>query len=203
VTLNGGIFELNYEYSATEVFQGMETNPVYTFAYGLSDKTTGTNVFRDETHRFNADRDKIEFLGEISEARTGYGKDFLVYGRMTRPARFDNPTTVLDWYLYNQPLPRSLEKRGKLVVPAVVHTAWKHGEEKIGYFFVNVSDKTLSVTLDLMPERHLGTADDRSIEIRYISSKRNEVLPSKAARNLRIDLEPRRIALIQVRKQRT
>ena len=196
VTLNGGLFELNYEYSATEVFPGMKDNPVYTFAYGMFDRDTGTTVFKDETHRFDVDKQKMEFLREITDARMTFGKDFLVYGRMIKPVKFDNPLIALNWYLYNQPLPRSLEKYGKLKVQRVIHAAWKYKDEKIGLFFVNITTRPFTISFNLKVKEHFKQASP--LKAYYVTNKKKKPIDLREGEKLKIKLPARKIVMIEI-----
>ena len=58
----------------------------------MLDKDSQTNVFKDETNRFKVDKNKAEFPREIADARTNFGKYFLVYDRMIKPVNFQSPS---------------------------------------------------------------------------------------------------------------
>jgi hypothetical protein len=139
VTLWGGLFELNYEFSPLETLDGQNDDP------------------QEHYHRFAAreygiDPAKAAFVGEIARARTGWANPYLAYGVMLRPPRIVVPDIALEYFLYNcgARIPH-YEERGEITVPSVVCSAWDYRGERAALVFVNLQEEeqTIEIPLDL------------------------------------------------------
>jgi hypothetical protein len=186
VTLWGGLLELNYEFSPLEVLDGRC-------------EEIGEHYFDLQPHTFTVDSSKVEFVREVVAARTGFAKDFLVYGAMARPTMFDAPEIDLDYLLYNTIHRERRHERETLRVPAVVHAAWRAPDGRLGLLFVNLrkdGDQELELRLDLEP---YGFVPGRPYAARLITGAgRTPLEPLRSQANFRLTLAPRRIVLLEV-----
>ena len=138
VALWGGLFELNYEFSALEALDGQTDDPA-------------EHYFAFEPTAYEIDPAKTDFVAEIANARTGFARPYLVYGTMQRPLTFDITTIDLDYFLYNSGTNQPHNERGTKTVPSVIHSAWRSPEGNLAFLFVNLQadePQTLSLTID-------------------------------------------------------
>ena len=85
--------------------------------------------------KVGSDRDCLEMIRTVTALRRGAGRDFLVYGRMERPARVE--TEVLNW-----------EHSGRSYkVPAVAHAAWQAPDGRFGIVLANWTTQTQTATI--------------------------------------------------------
>lgn len=95
--------------------------------------------YLDYYRRYGVDPSKAAFVGEIARARTGFGRDYLVYGTMLRPLEVDAPPVELDYHVYNAP--RNFGhygERGRMRVPSIHTSAWRAPRGGLGFFFVSL-----------------------------------------------------------------
>lgn len=133
--LNGGLLELNYEFSQLEDRNG-ESEALDEHYYGW-----------DERH-FTLDPAKAAFIGEIARGRTGAANPFLAYGQMLPAPTVDAAPAEMAFktvnVFKNDP---NYEAEGTMKVPSVLATSWQHGERAI-HLAVNLLDKPQTVTID-------------------------------------------------------
>jgi len=92
--------------------------------------------------KIGSNDDCLEMVRTVTALRRGPGRDFLVYGRMARPARVE--TEVLSW-----------EHNGRSYeVPAVADAAWQAPDGRFGIVLANWTTQTQTVTII---ESRLGT----------------------------------------------
>jgi hypothetical protein len=137
VILWGGLFELNYEFSALEMLDGKNDDPA-------------EHYFHFDSRSYTIDPDKAAFVGEVARARTGWANPYLAYGTMMAPPELEVPMITLDYFLYDcaQHLPH-YEEHGKISVPSVVCSAWNYQGEKAAILFVNLQTEVQSVEIPL------------------------------------------------------
>jgi len=115
VLLNGGLFEVNAEFSALEALDEATWHDAADHYYPFADR------------RYPVDPDKARYLGAVARTRLGPALPYLARGRMTRPPDVDAPDVALDYFAYNMSTGESLyETRGRVSVPAVIARAWQH-----------------------------------------------------------------------------
>ena len=85
--------------------------------------------------KVGSDRDSLEMIRTVTALRRGPGRDFLVYGRMARPAHAE--TELLNWEHDG----RSYE------VPAVAHAAWQAPDGRFGIVLANWTTQTQTVNI--------------------------------------------------------
>ncbi|MBO0702463.1 MAG: hypothetical protein J2P38_05995, partial [Candidatus Dormibacteraeota bacterium] len=161
VFLNGGLVELNYEFSALEVLdEGRHDEPE-------------EHYYRFEDRRYAVDGEVARFAGALARMRVGAANRYLAYGTMQRPAAMTvrgGATVELDYFLFNcDTSHRDYEDRGVLRVPAVSQSAWRSPEGSRAWLFLNVAAEPREVTVDLetAPGRRLvwRGAMDRSEDV--------------------------------------
>jgi hypothetical protein len=134
----GGLYELNYEYSPMEMINGIENSP-------------DEHYYPYEPRNYQFSPQRAQFISKFTKLRTGVGNKYLAYGKMLKPLDFECETVKLDWFQYN--CDRNFKEyndSGVLEVKSIVHSAWQFGNESIGLFFSNVSDKIQKVNINLM-----------------------------------------------------
>lgn len=185
VTLWGGLFELNYEFSLLEELHGQREDVEKHYAT-IDDLS------------FSIDPKKVEFLKEVGAARTGFGKPYLVYGQMTRPLELTVPKIDLDWYFYNGSSGLgSLHEQGTFQVPQVSHAAWWDGKGNLGLFFANLSQEEITLEIPASQIRHRFPGKGISaIELKTRQISRHIRLED----TVRIPLNARQIALLEVQQ---
>lgn len=142
VFLQGGLIELNYEFSPLEDLDGRRD--VAAEHYWR---------FAERTHAI--DPDLAAFVGLLARARVGPMNRYLAYGAMRRPAPLaieGAPTLDLSYFLYNcAPDQRGYEERGIMTVPAVLQTVWRYREEGAAWLLLNLAMDERTVSLELDP----------------------------------------------------
>ncbi len=119
VLLNGGLLQLNYEFSALEDLNGNFDDPAehyYSF---------------DERHHA-IDPQKAAFVGEVARTRTGQANRFLAYGQLLPAPAVDAPPVKLNYLTYNVAKDDPIYgDRGQMTVSSVLASAWQHDGKTI------------------------------------------------------------------------
>ena len=141
VFLQGGLIELNYEFSALEDLGEQRDSPAEHYYHF------------DERH-YAIDAELAAFVGRLARARVGRANRYLAYGTMCRSA----PLTIegegeleLGYFLYNCSKAQSeYEDRGTVRVPAVLQVAWRYRAESLAWLLLNVApdERTIRMQLD-------------------------------------------------------
>jgi len=193
VALEGGVLELNYEFSPLELFAGMEP-PSYQLHYHLW-------IEADE-RPLEVDPGKLKFLREITRARTLFAKEFLAYGEMIRPATLVGPERMagLDWIHYNSIQGR--RDKGVFTAPSVVHYGWSDKGEKLGYVFCNVLPQAQMV--DVLVDLKETPLEGERVKVFEITSGETKLLGTidGGRRAFSLALPARRVVLLMVRPTR-
>jgi hypothetical protein len=134
VVLNGGLLQLNYEFSGLEDLDGNSDNPA-------------EHYFRFEPHRYQIDPAKAAFVGEVARTRIGPANPFLAYGTMLRPPVVEAPRVDLDYFRYNVFPGPSYKERGTMSVPSVLATAWRH-DGRVAWCVANLLPEQQHVRID-------------------------------------------------------
>lgn len=185
VALEGGLLQLNYEFSPLELFPGME---------GSSYQLVYTNQVHEDTDPPHVDPAKVEFIREIAEARTGFAKDYLAYGRMIPDAPIEGevPAIDLDWDHFNSVHRLRLE-RGIHRTPSVVQVGWQTETGKKGYLFVNLlPTETQHLTVS-PPSADAGFTADM-----VTGNGRRALGAFSAGEAVTVELPPRKVVLLEV-----
>jgi hypothetical protein len=126
----------------------------------------------------------IEMLRSVTALRRGPGKNYLVFGRMLRPAQVNGIKTI-EW-----------EHEGhKNSIPNVFHSTWQAQNGQIGYFLVNWTHKRARVQLT---DEHLPLANQGDITL-YVSGKNlHQKNISPADQSITISLPPLSCVLCEI-----
>jgi len=191
IALWGGLFELNYEFSALEALNGKTDDP-------------DEHYFAFEPTAYEIDPTKTAFVAEIANARTGFARPYLVYGTMQRPLTFDAPAINLDYFLYNSATNQPNNERGTKTVPSIIHSAWRSPEGNVAFLFVNLqADTHQPITLTIDPTTY-GIPSDDQYQLTQITHAATEQL--RATTNLTsvtLALGPRQITMLELSPVRT
>ena len=167
--LGGGIPELNYEY------------------YPISDLPATESM----------NMSYLRFLNELGKVRTGYGKDFLVYGRMMPAPEIDAGYSTYAYHNLNYTpyTCRGLDTlSGEAVLPNVVCTAYQNGEGS-AMFLCNTSGETRTVSFTLYAGRDFSV--DSGNVTRYDAAGGKTVGKIKnGVAEIRVTLEPQQIIML-------
>lgn len=138
ILLNGGLFQLNYEFSPLEDLGELTDDPAehyYTF---------------DERH-YAIDPHKAAFVGELARARVGAANRFLAHGRMLPAPQVAASPVTLPYYAFNMGKGDSIyETRGEMTVPSVLATAWTH-EGRVIWLVANLLSQPQEIRIDDKP----------------------------------------------------
>jgi hypothetical protein len=126
-----------------------------------------------------SDEDAVEMIRTVTALRRGSGKDFLVYGRMLRPAAVAGIQTV-EW---------THDKRAHRI-PAVFHTAWQAPDGRVGVALANWTsqDQAISVADPQLAGSLLLHISGRELTSHNVSG---------AADGVRITLPPLSCAVVE------
>jgi len=192
VALWGDLLELNYEFSSLEMFLGM-TGPSGYLKYHYQ--------WAEDPNPPKADPKKLEFIREIAKARTDFAKNYLAYGRMTRPPKIETPIpeTSLNYYHYNDIGGTDHFRIGRFEVPAIVTQAWLYKKAKLGILFVNLLEKPMNISFKIDPVSY-GLSTEETYRYTYVARGTWKTLKRGGKVTLQIELPPRRVILIEVAK---
>lgn len=169
VVLNGGIPEFNYEfYNAKELPTGQEQYLPY-----------------------------IDFVNALGQVRTGFGRDFLVYGKMMPAPRVEGGTSQYEFSNANYTPFQCLGYdvlSGTAELDRIVTSAYAY-EGQTAVFLCNVSGETQSVSFTLQAEADYGVTSgkitghtgEETFDAGSISS---------GTADISLELEPRQIVML-------
>jgi hypothetical protein len=190
----GGLVELNYEYSPLERFPRMRGS-----AYQLMYHTA---IYEDR-EPFEMDPQKAAFLREIALARTEYATRYLAYGKAMKPVRFRKsiPMIEFSWNHYNSIGGR--RESGSFLAPCIVQQVWGYKDESLGIVLANLDgDRAIDVEFALHPADYGIKAGGYSIK-QVINGDESMlgVWESEEDVSLNITLPARKIVLLEVQPQ--
>jgi hypothetical protein len=142
VFLQGGLIELNYEFSPLEDLGDRRDVPA-------------EHYFHFEERHYTNDPNLARFVGRLARARVGPMNRYLAYGTMCRSAPLaveGEPTLDLAYFLYNAGRDqRGYEERGTMRVPTVLQTSWRYRQDGVAWLLLNLATGARRVRLDLDP----------------------------------------------------
>jgi hypothetical protein len=105
--------------------------------------------------------DALQILTAATALRRGKGKDFLVYGRMLRPADVQN-VSIIRWQ----------QGGHEHQIPAVFHAAWQAPDGRVGIVLANWTTETQEVCIvdERLGDKVLVSVSADSLESRMLSS---------------------------------
>ena len=194
IALWGGLFELNYEFSALEALDGRTDDPA-------------EHYFHFAPRADEVDPARAVFVGELARTRAGWANRYLAYGVMLPPPRLDVPVANLDFCLYNcgQSDPH-YGQRGVLTVPSVVCSAWRDGDRRAALLFVNLlaTSQTVQVPLDpacygLASEGRASEGKGGSLALSRVTTAGSQPMdPLSAACSVALTLPPRQVVGLEL-----
>jgi hypothetical protein len=142
VLLNGGLFQLNYEFSALEDFDGHSDDPA-------------EHYYDYAPRRYAIDPGKAAFAGEVARTRVGPANRYLAYGTMLPPPSVEAPTREYDYFRFSVPHAPQVfyEERGTITLPTALAGAWRHG------------DDTARLVANLLPEPQTVRVDGKELAL--------------------------------------
>ena len=138
--LQGGLIELNYEFSALEELDGVRDVPE-------------EHYYRFAEHHYPIDPALAQYVGTLARARVGPANKYLAYGTMLRPAPMEvvgEQTLTLEYFLYHvgTDFPE-YEDRSSMQVPVVLQSAWRYREDSAAWLLLNLDSQVRLVDLAL------------------------------------------------------
>jgi hypothetical protein len=140
ILLNGGLLELNYEFSGLENLDGRTDNP-------------DEHYFPFVPRLYAIDPEKAAFVGEVARTRVGRANPFLAYGTMLPAPVVEAPTVDLDYFLYGVAPGPHYAERGSMRVPSVLAAAWQY------------SGRTAWLVANLVPAQQTARVDGKPISL--------------------------------------
>jgi len=189
VFLQGGLIELNYEFSALEDVDGHHDAP-------------DEHYFPFDDRHYAIDPRLAEFVGHLARARVGRANRYLAYGTMRRPAPLTvqgDTTLDMEYFSYNcgQTFPE-YEDRGTMRVPTVLQGAWRHREESAAWLLLNLATEERVATLTLTPAL-IGIASSSSwqLTLHREDGGGTHLGTLDGRRDVRLSLPPRHVVMIE------
>jgi hypothetical protein len=184
VTLWGGLFELNYEFSPLEMLDEQGDAPEQ-------------HYYPFEPRDYTINPEKAAFVGEVARARSGWANEYLAYGEMLRPPEFTAQPVKLSYHLYNcgKDLPHYGEK-GEINVSSVVCAAWRSPSGRVAIFFSNLlkEPQTIHPCIDLV---RYGLDRAAAVQVYRLDAVGAQPLGPLADLDA-LDLPPRRIIALEL-----
>ena len=151
----------------------------------------------DDDNPLMADPEKLQFTKEIAKARTGFAKEYLVYGKMSRPPEILTPTPniKLDYDHYNDFF--SGFRKGFYEVNSLVTQAWITNE-KLGILFVNILKKPMKISFKLDTLEYGLFLNDTYKFIYKTQDKSKTLHRKKGEKIFSVTLPSRKVVLIEV-----
>ncbi|MDB5058511.1 MAG: hypothetical protein JWO59_1983, partial [Chloroflexi bacterium] len=189
VFVQGGLIELNYEFSALEDLGTPHDQPA-------------EHYYPFPEHYFAIDPELAAYVGSLALARIGRANRYLAYGVMLRPAPFevlDESDVELEYYLYHVGTDFSeYGERGSMTVPAVLQSTWRYRDESVAWIFLNVApeDRRIYVHIDL-PTLANGSPRTWQLTCYQEDDLAGPMGRLTAPRRVRLDLPARRPVLLE------
>jgi len=141
VVLNGGLFQINGEFSGLEDLASHADDP-------------GQHYYPFEARRHGVDPAKAAFIGEVARARTGPANPYLAHGSMVPAPRVEAPRVALPYFAYNMAkVERLYETRGEMAVDSALATAWQ------------LDGRVMWLVANLLPEAQEVLVDDKRVAL--------------------------------------
>jgi hypothetical protein len=147
------------------------------------------------------ERDMANYLRRIVEARTGYARSYLVYGRMLRPPSLKVPVFLVKGA---KRIPYSLNDYPPFQTPTVLGSAWKNPKGEAAFVLTNISRKEVVFKLPISCDVLMIEKDRSYTIIQYRNGaksvlKNNVLLPQ----TLTIRIRPQDVIVIEVTSRQT
>jgi hypothetical protein len=147
---------------------------------------------RTDSHQY--DRNALDLLKRIGQARTSYAKDFLVFGKMLRPLQFSCPLTTV-------PLGKALGRTNSnpgMQVPGVMHSVWRADDGSVGAVFVNIAKEPVAIGLSLDFRQQWGLRPGAKPFLYCVKDEKHSLLKadSNSTANIKVAIQPLEIVFI-------
>jgi len=190
VLVDGGIPELNYEYSPLE---GIPESPDISYQFIYFD-----SIYIDN-RPLRSDIQKELFLHTLASARTTYGKKYLCYGKAIKPATISTEIPFKDytWSHYNSLVGR--KEHGIFKAESIIHRGWAYKDISLGYIFINTGDVVLhdiGIVIEA-PTKYVKNLSQGIFIVQNKLRKKVSRVPDKWPVSVNISLLPREIVLIE------
>lgn len=151
VLINGGLLELNYEFSALEQFDDHIDDPAQ-------------HYYHYPQRHYTFDPSKEAFVGQVAKMRTGSANSYLSQGAMLPAPKVDAtlvnlPFSTLNVF-HNDPI---FEQSGVMQVPSAIAGAWSLNG-RTAWIVANILDKPQLVLVD-GKQLSLGSREIRLVEL--------------------------------------
>lgn len=167
VALNGGLVEYNYEFLNQNEYLRAE----------------------------ELDLARLDFIGELGQARLTYGKEYLVYGAMVKAPEIGTGQSTYSYF--NKNYQDGVGKSGQLTVDDVVVTAFE-SEGKIAVFLCNTTGESIEARFILNTLRDYGI-DSAAVTLRSASSEDSQMAAVEDGKaKIQLDLEPRKVYMLEI-----
>jgi len=141
VILDGGLLELNYEFSGLEDLDERQDDPE-------------EHYYPFEPRRYAIDPDKARFVGEVARARTGPAGPFLASGRLQPAPVVEAAPVTLVYHAYNAGTGHDGRlDDGEMTVPSARASAWEF------------DGRTMWLVANLVPETQQVRVEGRPITL--------------------------------------
>jgi hypothetical protein len=186
--LQGGLIELNYEFSPLEDL-------------GEHHDVAAEHYWHFEERHYSINAELAGYVGRLAQLRLGPANIYLAYGRMRRPSPMKVPgddTLDLRYMLYNaaQDSP-TYGTTGVMRVPAVLQTAWQHGDNRIAWILLNLTTEERRVEIDLEPLLPVAADALWDLTVQTQNGTREQMGVLAGRRVLSLALPPRLPVLIE------
>jgi|GEM_PF-3175265 len=138
------------------------------------------------------DMDMLSFVGELAQARTTYGKEYLVYGEMARAPK-TGAGKIEYSFVNTNVVSGSSFLQGDVVVDKIVTSAFRQGNET-AIFLCNITDSPIDTSFVVNAGRDYGI---ESGEVYLYDELISSFSDGKVYLNL--SLEPRKVYMIIIR----
>jgi hypothetical protein len=188
VFLQGGLIELNYEFSPLEDLAGRSDVP-------------DEHYYHFEARHYAIDPDLASYIGCLARARVGPANRYLAYGAMCRPAPLvleGDSHLELAYYQFNAGKDmREYQASGTMRVPAVLQTAWRYQENR-AWLLLNLASEARTVRLDV----DIAPAADPTSTSRRLALVQGDHVSTdlgtlEARRTVTLVLPPRRPVMLE------
>ncbi len=137
------------------------------------------------------DMDMLAFVGELAKARTDYGKNYLVYGKMVKAPNTGLGKITFSFRNSNIVLGNEI-LQGSIIVDKVVTSAFQ-SNGKTAIFLCNITPEDLECNFILQAERDYGI-EFGSVYINGV--KLGDIVDGKA--NISLSLNSREVMMIEI-----
>lgn len=134
-------------------------------------------------------------LKNITHVRQSRGKKYLVTGNMVKAPKLNSPVTKIPLEFPNQGIDMALK------VPAIQYSAWESDDGSVGLVLTNIGKNIVDVEIPLSPD-NFDAMEELNLEKKnlVVSTRgEKEVLPIPESEVLSLELQPRKVTLLEIK----